>query len=237
MVCWATKVLIIVMSILYIIHTVWLLYYHPPPAVADRLSLIPRNLTSGEFTRVLTSPLIHMSPIAFFFNMYDLYDLGSAFEKTWGSSRFLLNVFGIATLSELIVWSLSFLLDQLGFSAAYDTPFWGFGAVIMTFVVFDRWVCETRKLFRLFTIPARFYPWVLLLIRGLLTWNMTFLADLAGILVGYVFDPHTLSLLGFRTTQEGPVVEPGSDANAEASKRRSRSASPAPIAWRSRSKS
>lgn len=227
MVCSVTTLLIVVMSGLYIAHTAGVLIWSPPTDLANSLALIPRNITGGQFTRFFTSSFIHKSPIPFVFNMIDLHTLGKGFEKEWGHSLFLANVLGIATVAALIVYGIASALNWYGYPAAYDTPFCGFGSVIMAFYILDRWVSEQRKLLRVFSVPSWIYPWILLFVRAILVQDMTFLADLAGIIVGYLRDPHRRFPA---TPQRVPPAEIACQPSPERVVKSSRSPSPSPIA-------
>jgi membrane associated rhomboid family serine protease len=138
-----------------------------------------------ELYRVVTAAFTHGSILHVGMNMISFVSLGSSLEVLFGSLGFAFLI------------SVYTLLVGIGFiglgtvAATVDRAYWWQSAVGFSGVIFSLAVDEcalspspTRSIFGLFSVPTRFYPWVLMAALQFILPNISFIGHLSGVLVG-----------------------------------------------------
>lgn len=138
-----------------------------------------------ELYRVVTAAFTHGSMIHVGMNMVSFVSLGSSLEVLFGSLGFAF----LISVYTLLVGAGFVGLGAI--AATVDRAYWWQSAVGFSGVIFALAVDEcalspspTRSVFGLFSVPTRFYPWVLMAALQFLLPNISFIGHLAGVLVG-----------------------------------------------------
>ena len=149
-------------------------------------SMSPASVAGDlELYRVVTAAFTHGSILHVGMNMISFVSLGSSLEVLFGSLGFAFLI------------SVYTLLVGIGFiglgtvAATVDRAYWWQSAVGFSGVIFSLAVDEcalspspTRSIFGLFSVPTRFYPWVLMAALQFILPNISFIGHLSGVLVG-----------------------------------------------------
>ncbi|XP_020087214.1 rhomboid-like protein 15 isoform X2 [Ananas comosus] len=154
--------------------------------------------------RIFTSVLFHGSLLHVVFNMLALVPLGTELERIMGSVRILYLMMLLATsnaIFHLIIASL------ISYNPLHPYPFFmnecaiGFSGIIFSMIVIETSLsgAQSRSVFGLFNVPAKWYAWILLILFQLLASNVSLLGHLCGILSGFAY---TLGL--FKYLLPGP---------------------------------
>lgn len=142
--------------------------------------------------RIFTSIIFHGSLLHVLFNMLALVPLGSELERVMGSIRLLYIIVLLATSSALFHLLIALI-------AAYNPVNWspylmnecaiGFSGVLFAMIVIETSLSgvQSRSVFGLFNVPAKWYPWILLVVFQLLMTNVSLLGHLCGILSGFAY--------------------------------------------------
>jgi membrane associated rhomboid family serine protease len=138
-----------------------------------------------QLYRIVTAAFTHGSILHVGMNMLSFLSLGASLEALCGSLgfAFLLSVYTLLAGGGFLA------LGAL--ASAADRSYWWQSAVGLSGVIFALAVDEcalspapTRSVFGLFSVPTRWYPFVLMLALQLLLPNVSFLGHLAGIAAG-----------------------------------------------------
>ncbi|KAL5545632.1 hypothetical protein UlMin_005319 [Ulmus minor] len=142
--------------------------------------------------RIYTSILFHGSLLHVLFNMMALVPLGSELERIMGSVRLSYLIILLATSNALFHIVIALL-------AAYN-PFRsyeyfmnecaiGFSGILFSMIVIETTLSgvQSRSVFGLFNVPAKWYAWILLIVFQLLMSNVSLLGHLCGILSGFAY--------------------------------------------------
>ena len=150
------------------------------------------NVFKGEmYYTVLSYAFVHDngSLMHIGFNMMSLLQLGSAIESQFGTSQFLF----MSAWAVLLCGVLYLLLAYVAFlvsGSGLATAALGYSGVIYSYIVVATYhsQVETLSVFGFFSVPARIYPWVLLVldsvIMPIIMPGVSFMGHLSGILVG-----------------------------------------------------
>ncbi|GJV13283.1 rhomboid-like protein 15 [Tanacetum coccineum] len=142
--------------------------------------------------RVFTSIFFHGSILHLVFNMLALVPLGSELERVMGSIRLLYMIVLLATTSAIFHLLITLI-------AAYNPVYSyyhfmnecaiGFSGVLFSMIVIETSLSgvQSRSVFGLFNVPAKLYPWILLVAFQLLMTNISLLGHLCGILSGFAY--------------------------------------------------
>ncbi|XP_021721287.1 rhomboid-like protein 15 [Chenopodium quinoa] len=149
-------------------------------------------ISQFQVYRIYTSILFHGSFLHLFFNMLALVPLGSELERIMGSVRLLYTVLLLA-LSNAVLHLLIALL--VAYNPFYPYSFLmnecaiGFSGILFSMIVIESSLSgvHSRSVFGLFNVPAKWYPWILLLVFQLLLTNISLLGHLSGILSGFAY--------------------------------------------------
>lgn len=142
--------------------------------------------------RPYTSIIFHASILHVVFNMLALVPIGSGLERMLGSVRYLHVLFLMATsnaLIEIVIAYLAAFNPLHPYSALLDECGIGFSGVIFAMIVMETSLntVQTRSIFGFFSVPAKLYPWALLVLFQLLMPRASLLGHLAGILSGFAY--------------------------------------------------
>ncbi|KAG0584066.1 hypothetical protein KC19_3G182200 [Ceratodon purpureus] len=159
----------------------------------QQVCLLPGYIVGHlQVYRPYTSIIFHASILHVVFNMLALAPIGSGLERMLGSVRYLHVLFLMATSNALIEVVIAYL-------AAYNPvhPYpgllyecgIGFSGVIFAMIVMETSLnaVQTRSVFGFFSVPAKLYPWALLVLFQLLMPRASLLGHLAGILSGFAY--------------------------------------------------
>ncbi|XP_031477391.1 rhomboid-like protein 15 isoform X2 [Nymphaea colorata] len=149
--------------------------------------------------RIYTSILFHGSLLHVMFNMLALVPLGSGLERIMGSVRVLYVIFLLATTNaifHLLIASVVANNPIHPYHYLMDECAIGFSGVIFSMIVIETSLSgiQSRSVFGLFNVPAKWYAWILLVVFQLLMTNVSLLGHLCGILSGFAY---TYGMLNF----------------------------------------
>ncbi|PWZ54115.1 Rhomboid-like protein 15 [Zea mays] len=140
--------------------------------------------------RFYTSVLFHGSLLHVLFNMLALVPLGTELERIMGSVRLLFLMLLLATTNAILHLTIAFLV---AYNPLYHVPNLvnecsiGFSGVIFSMIVIETSLSgvQSRSVFGLFNVPAKWYAWILLVLFQFLASNVSLLGHLCGILSGF----------------------------------------------------
>mmetsp|Transcript_23108 Transcript_23108/g.67318 ORF Transcript_23108/g.67318 Transcript_23108/m.67318 type:complete len:367 (-) Transcript_23108:105-1205(-) len=141
-----------------------------------------------QYWRLVTSAFIHGGVLHIAMNMMSMVAIGSSLEQSIGTIQLLLTILWqtllCGTVSVAVSWVLSFLVfDDLSFSNQNSL---GFSGVLFALAVLDihRSDHPTRSIMGMVNVPAKWHPWILLVVLQVLIPNVSFIGHLSGILMG-----------------------------------------------------
>ncbi|KAL5217893.1 hypothetical protein ABZP36_018577 [Zizania latifolia] len=159
----------------------------------DQICFLPSAVTSHfQVYRFYTSVVFHGSLLHVLFNMLALVPLGNELEKIMGSLRLLFLMFLLATTNAIFHLIIAFLVV---YNPLYPVPFLvdkcsiGFSGVIFSMIVIETSLSgvQSRSVFGLFNVPAKWYAWILLVLFQFMASNVSLLGHLCGILSGFAY--------------------------------------------------
>ncbi|GAB2281492.1 Rhomboid-like protein 15 [Dionaea muscipula] len=156
-------------------------------------------MSKFQVYRIFTSILFHSSLLHVMFNMLALVPLGSDLERIMGSIRMLHMIILLATSSALfhILIALAVAYNPFHHYANFmNECSIGFSGVLFSMIVIETSLSgvQSRSVFGLFEVPAKWYAWILLVVFQLLMSNVSLLGHLCGILSGFAY---TFGLLNY----------------------------------------
>nr|XP_021852010.1 rhomboid-like protein 15 isoform X3 [Spinacia oleracea] len=159
---------------------------------AEICFLPPAILSQFQVYRIYTSVLFHGSFLHVFFNMLALVPLGSELERIMGSVRLLYTTLLLALSNAVIHLLIALLVAHNPFhpyTFLMNECAIGFSGILFSMIVIETSLSgvHSRSVFGLFNVPAKWYPWILLLVFQLLLTNISFLGHLSGILSGFAY--------------------------------------------------
>ncbi|XP_062112299.1 rhomboid-like protein 15 isoform X2 [Humulus lupulus] len=142
--------------------------------------------------RIFSSVLFHGSILHVLFNMMALVPLGSELERIMGSVRLLYLIILLAISNALFHLLIAFLVTYNPFySVEYlmNECAIGFSGILFSMIVIETSLSgvQSRSVFGLFNVPAKWYAWILLIVFQLLMTNVSLLGHLCGILSGFAY--------------------------------------------------
>ncbi|KAI3648185.1 hypothetical protein MP228_006039 [Amoeboaphelidium protococcarum] len=187
-----TRLLLIVCSSLFILQTV-------VPAIDTdvdltfKMCLSPYNIGKhGSVWRLFTFSYAHANIIHFAMNMISLVMLGSLIEKRYGTLVYMHLVFSLSTLAGILHTFIVWMVVVSG--AITQNNHWlqgecvvGISGVLFSFLFIEMKTHpeQDRRLFGLFSLPAKYYPVALLLFIQILFPGSSFIGHACGIAAGY----------------------------------------------------
>ncbi|RLN39884.1 rhomboid-like protein 15 isoform X1 [Panicum miliaceum] len=159
----------------------------------DTICFLPSAVASHfQVYRFYTSVLFHGSLLHVLFNMLALVPLGMELERIMGSVRLLFLMFLLASTNAILHLTIAFLV---AYNPLYPVPYLvnecsiGFSGVIFSMIVIETSLSgvQSRSVFGLFNVPAKWYAWILLVLFQFLASNVSLLGHLCGILSGFAY--------------------------------------------------
>ncbi|KAJ4971277.1 hypothetical protein NE237_004376 [Protea cynaroides] len=149
-------------------------------------------LSRFQVYRIYTSVLFHASLLHVLFNMLALVPLGSELERIMGSLRLLYVIILLATSSALFHLLIALVV---AYNPFHPYPYLmnecgiGFSGILFSMIVIETTLSgvQSRSVFGLFNVPAKWYAWILLVVFQLLMTNVSLLGHLCGILSGFAY--------------------------------------------------
>ncbi|KAL9428291.1 hypothetical protein AB3S75_030307 [Citrus x aurantiifolia] len=150
--------------------------------------------------RFYTSIVFHGSLLHVLFNMLALVPLGSELERIMGSVRMFYITILLATSNAILHLLIALLVAHIPFyrlQNVMDECAIGFSGVIFSLIVIETSLsgAQSRSVFGLFNIPAKWYPLILLVLFQVLMTNVSLLGHLCGILSGFAYTYGFFNLL------------------------------------------
>lgn len=152
--------------------------------------LSPRFVvTRFEVYRLVTSPWFHGSLLHLLLNMLSLQTIGTILEQRLGSFRQLYFTLLVSVLGGLLHVATAYLWAMIDPSSRFtnDCAIGFSGVLFSMLVIWCQESAQEQMLFGMVKVPAKLYPWVLLIGLQLLMPNVSFLGHLTGILSGYLY--------------------------------------------------
>lgn len=142
--------------------------------------------------RIYTSILFHGSLLHVLFNMLALVPLGSELERIMGSVRLLYMTVLLATTNAILHLLIALLVSHNPFHPyeyLMNECAIGFSGILFSMIVIETSLsgAQSRSVFGLFNVPAKWYAWILLIVFQLLMTNVSLLGHLCGILSGFAY--------------------------------------------------
>lgn len=154
---------------------------------------LPSAVVSNfQVYRIYTAVLFHASLLHVVFNMMALVPLGTELERIMGSVRLLYLMFLLATsnaIFHLCIASLVAYNPVRSYYPVMDECAVGFSGILFSMIVIETSLsgAQSRSVFGLFNVPAKWYAWILLIVIQLLATNVSLLGHLCGILSGFAY--------------------------------------------------
>ncbi|BAT86379.1 rhomboid-like protein 15 isoform X1 [Vigna umbellata] len=142
--------------------------------------------------RFYTSIIFHGSLLHVLFNMMALVPLGSELERIMGSVRLLYVIILLATSNAIFHVLIALLVAHnpvLTYDYLMNECAIGFSGVLFSMIVIETSLSgvQSRSVFGLFNVPAKWYAFFLLVVFQLLMQNVSLLGHLCGILSGFAY--------------------------------------------------
>ncbi|XP_058003310.1 rhomboid-like protein 15 isoform X2 [Hevea brasiliensis] len=142
--------------------------------------------------RIYTSIIFHGSLLHVLFNMLALVPLGSELERIMGSIRLLYLTILLATSNAIFHLLIALLVAHNPFRPnqyLMDECAIGFSGILFSMIVIETSLSgvQSRSVFGLFNVPAKWYAFILLIVFQLLMTNVSLLGHLCGILSGFAY--------------------------------------------------
>jgi len=148
-----------------------------------------------QLYRLFLPAWFHVNLIHLFLNMMTFLPMGRSLERIHGSLHFLYIILMFDLLSNIIHTGIAWFASGVaGYYAFMGECAVGFSGVIFSLLVLNtaqQSPQDTRSIFGFFTVPAKLYPWILLILLQIIMPGISFLGHLSGIFVGYLY------ILGF----------------------------------------
>lgn len=149
-------------------------------------------LSRFQVYRFYTAVIFHGSMLHVMFNMMALVPMGSELERIMGSVRLFYLTILLATTNgvlHLLIASLAGYNPFYQYDHLMNECAIGFSGILFSMIVIETSLSgvTSRSMFGLFNVPAKLYPWILLIAFQLLMTNVSLLGHLCGILSGFAY--------------------------------------------------
>ncbi|OMO68723.1 hypothetical protein COLO4_29456 [Corchorus olitorius] len=157
------------------------------------ICFLPEALVSHfQVYRIFTSIIFHGSLLHVFFNMFALVPLGSELERIMGSIRLLYMIILLATSNAIFHLIIALVVAHnpiKPYPSLMTECAIGFSGIIFSMIVIETSLSgvQSRSVFGLFNVPAKWYAFILLVLFQLLMSNVSLLGHLCGILSGFAY--------------------------------------------------
>lgn len=149
----------------------------------------PNVIEQFQVYRLLTAGFFHVGFLHVVMNMLAFQALAPSLERAMGSFTFSYLVVLFQVVSSLMNTFLSLVLYKTGaYPDAWNQCTIGLSSVLFSFLVLRSHLHQSHNmsLFGFVSVPAQWYPWVLLVLFQFLMPEVSFLGHLTGILVAYL---------------------------------------------------
>ncbi|XWS59317.1 hypothetical protein CRYUN_Cryun08bG0111500 [Craigia yunnanensis] len=157
------------------------------------ICFLPEALVSKfQVYRIYTSIIFHGSLLHVLFNMLALVPLGSELERIMGSIRLLYMIILLATSNAIFHLIIALFVAHnpfLPYQYLMNECAIGFSGILFSMIVIETSLSgvQSRSVFGLFNVPAKWYALILLVVFQLLMTNVSLLGHLCGILSGFAY--------------------------------------------------
>lgn len=151
------------------------------------LCLLPsRVITTLQFWRIYSAQMFHFNLLHLFFNLVSFVPLATAVEKHIGTVAFACILLLLPTLAGICYIFLSLFISLLFYT---EKCMMGYSGVIFGLIVVDTVLSQRShvKPFGMFTMPAAWYPWALMVFIQLLVPQSSFLGHFSGLAMGELY--------------------------------------------------
>jgi len=196
----------------------------------EKFCVLPRVMVSDwkQAYRLVTSMFLHGGLLHLLFNMIAFQQMGCSLERRVGSLEMIWMIFLFGILGGLSIVIISYLLtvNPLFFypNFLFQCTI-GFSGVLFSLVTIETHFNPTNySLWGIVSVPARLYPWILLILAQFLMSGVSFIGHLSGIIIGYLYAYEFLKwlipsaeffiktessrLLGFFVKRDGYITHP-----------------------------
>ncbi|XP_059594872.1 rhomboid-like protein 15 isoform X4 [Vitis vinifera] len=182
-----TSAVVIICSIIYLVCL--LVGYDSFVEICFSPSAI---ISQFQVYRIYTAIIFHGSLLHVLFNMMALVPLGSELERIMGSVRLFYMIVLLATsnaIFHVLIASLVAYNPFYSYHYLMNECAIGFSGILFSMIVIETSLsgAQTRSVFGLFNVPAKWYAWILLVVFQLLMTNVSLLGHLCGILSGFAY--------------------------------------------------
>lgn len=182
-----TSVVVIVCSVIYLVSL-----FVGYDSFLEVCFLPSAIISHFQVYRIYTSVLFHGSLLHVLFNMMALVPLGSELERIMGSVRSLFLILLLATSNAIFHLFIALLVAHNPFKPSeyfMNECGIGFSGILFSMIVIETSLSgvQSRSVFGLFNVPAKWYAWILLVVFQLLMTNVSLLGHLCGILSGFAY--------------------------------------------------
>ncbi len=141
-----------------------------------------------EYYRIVSSAFVHGGAFHILMNMMSLAQLGPALEIQFGTLQMLISSFWIVLIEGFLYVTINYILGTY----ILNDRSWlmmagvGYSGVLFSYAIMDSYhtSVQSRSVFGFFNVPAKVYPWILLVLISLFLPNISFMGHLCGILAG-----------------------------------------------------
>lgn len=140
-----------------------------------------------EYYRVVSSAFVHGGIFHIFMNMSSLLQLGLSLELQFGSLQFLFFTVWTIFINGFLYCALCYaMFIATGDNGEKYVSGIGYSGVLFAYAIIESYHTteQSRSVFGIFTVPAKVYPFILLLLIQVLLPGISFFGHLAGVLTG-----------------------------------------------------
>ncbi|KAJ7971382.1 rhomboid-like protein 15 [Quillaja saponaria] len=147
---------------------------------------------SSKFTGFIHPFFFMVHCFMFFSTCWHLVPLGSELERIMGSVRLLYMIILLATSNAIFHVLIALLVAHNPFNSyeyLMNECAIGFSGILFSMIVIETSLsgAQSRSVFGLFNVPAKWYAFILLVVFQLLMTNVSLLGHLCGILSGFAY--------------------------------------------------
>ncbi|XP_068649983.1 rhomboid-like protein 15 [Aristolochia californica] len=149
-------------------------------------------ISQFQVYRIYTSVIFHGSLLHVLFNMLAFVPLGSELERIMGSLRLLHLTALLATTNAIFHLLIALIVAHnplKSYPVFINECGIGFSGIVFSMIVIETNLSgvQSRSVFGLFNVPAKWYAWILLIVFQILMTNVSLLGHLCGILSGFAY--------------------------------------------------
>jgi len=149
----------------------------------------PRGvLFQHEFYRMITSSFFHGSLLHIGMNMMSYIALGKSLERKFGTLFMTFTVAYSVVLTSVIYMIIACATYAVGSEKIMNQHSLGFSGVLFHLLVLESTgrpnTSQSQSIFGILHIPAKYYPWFMLVAIQFLMPNISFVGHLSGVLCG-----------------------------------------------------